>query len=349
MEFKMNNFQNSLHSLLSWYLDVRSKTIDVEGEHRSHALANHIASGYRVLDINKLNLETISITPPHFNKSEYLQEDAGYRQPIAELYDFINSHLQEYISYFFLLSSLATLDYKKGWSDIDSFMVIQDDVVRDGRRLSKLRELCIEAWQYFLRITPLQHHGFIIVTESDLLSYPTSYMPPAVFEQSFSMLSDSRTITFKTKKSDSGALKGLKGRAVVLKEALQTGVFKHHPYQGRYLYTNFRNSEDAMYQLFCLLGYIMTVPAYFMDGIEKGCYKGESFNLARPFFSDRAWEVINKASEVRSLWEDREGVEYKLNAVPKWVQDVLGNYYIEESLIIIEEAIEKIISFQEGG
>ena len=93
----------------------------------------------------------------------------------------------------------------------------------------------------------------------------------------------------------------------------------------------------------------MTVPAYFMDGIEKGCYKGESFNLARPFFSDRAWEVINKASEVRSLWEDREGVEYKLNAVPKWVQDVLGNYYIEESLIIIEEAIEKIISFQEGG
>ena len=52
----MKEFQDSLHSLLSWYLDVRSKTIDAEGEHRSYALANHIASGYLVLENNKLNL-----------------------------------------------------------------------------------------------------------------------------------------------------------------------------------------------------------------------------------------------------------------------------------------------------
>ena len=87
----------------------------------------------------------------------------------------------------------------------------------------------------------------------------------------------------------------------------------------------------------------MTVPAFYMDGIGKGCYKGDSFTLARPVFSDRAWRIIDRATEVRSEWEIREGVNFKGNAIPEWLQKILGENYIEDSLYLIEETVANIL------
>ena len=56
---RMFDFQNSLHAMLSWFLDVRSKLIDGEGEHRAPAIASHIASSYRILNLPKGDLPTI--------------------------------------------------------------------------------------------------------------------------------------------------------------------------------------------------------------------------------------------------------------------------------------------------
>ena len=167
------------------------------------------------------------------------------------------------------------MDYKKGWSDIDSFMVIKGDIAEDGRSLNRLREICLDAWPIFLRITPLQHHGFIIATSKDMESYPSHYMPPAVFDNALAFVDGQAPLQFIVRSGDSGSIRGLKGRVNVLKEALQTGIFKHHPKDGKYLMTHFKNPKDSMYQLFCLLGYVMTVPAYYMDGIGNGCYKGD--------------------------------------------------------------------------
>ena len=86
----------------------------------------------------------------------------------------------------------------------------------------------------------------------------------------------------------------------------------------------------------------MTTPAYLMDGLGKGCYKGDSFSIARPFYSAKAWEVIEKASKIRSLWQEKEGANYRLNAIPLWVQEILGDYYFEEWLLLLEETISII-------
>jgi len=342
MASSMQDFQNSLRGTLNWFLDVRSELIDLEGGHRAPALASHLASGYRVLDIEPCEVAQTSIALKPFNSIAYLSDDREYRLPVAELYDFVNREMREHVSQVVLLSSLVTLDYCRGWSDIDAFMVVKDSTARDGRRLNELRELCLRSWEFFQRITPLQHHSFIVVTEADLRSYPTSCMPPAVFEQSLSLLAGSENISMRVRPGDVGSLRSLKERADALRAGLTTGELRHHPYQGRYLKAGYANADDAMYQLFCMLGYVMTTPAYLMEGVGRGCYKGHSFALARPYFSDQAWAVLEKASTVRRSWQEKEGVSYKLNAIPAWVRDILGEHYFEDWLLLLEEAIDQI-------
>jgi hypothetical protein len=345
-KFAMDNmfgFQDSIHGMLTWFLDVRSELIDLEGEHRAFAIASHIANCHRNLNLPEGDLPVVQKKGVPFDLKSYMSEDSKYREPIKDLYYLVNEELKDYISHFFLLSSLATLDYKRGWSDIDSFMVINDDTVKDEKKLNMLRKICLSAWSIFLRITPLQHHGFIVSTPQDLRSYPSHYMPPAVFDNALCLIDNQKPIDFLVRSGASGSLKGLKARISALREAVETGVFKHHPKDGKYLLSHFENADDSMFQLFCLLGYVMTVPAYYMDGIGKGCYKGDSFVLSRPAFSDRAWKILNRATEIRSEWELREGTNYKGNAIPLWLQKILGKDYIEDSLYLVEEAVVNIL------
>lgn len=344
----MFDFQNSIHGMLGWFLDTRSGLIDCEGEHRGSAIASHLASCHRILKLPEGDFPPVQKKGIPFDLESYMSADADYRAPIKDLYHLVNEEFKEYVSHVFLLSSLATLDYKKGWSDIDSFMVIKNETVQDGRKLSMLRKVCFDAWPMFLRITPLQHHGFILSTAQDMKSYPSHYMPPAVFDNALALIDDQPPLEFIVRSGASEGVRGLEGRVEVLKKAMETGVFKHHPKDGKYLISHFKNADDSMFQLFCLLGYVMTVPAYYMDGIGKGCYKGDSFALARSAFSNRAWKIIDRATEIRSEWEIREGVGFKGNAVPLWLQKILGEDYIEDSLCLIEEAVGNILRDRES-
>ncbi len=346
---KTNKFCADLRGTLSWYLDVRSKTLDLEGEHRVRAIGQHIASSYGVIP-TALSLESpLVINPMPFVAKTYLSQDRKYLQPIVELYEFINCHMQGLVSQVILLSSLATLDYSRGWSDLDAFMVIKDSTVRDGKKLHQLRALCFQVWRFFQKITPLQHHGFIIVSESDLATFDNSIMPLPAFKGSISLLDrtsagESLNLKFNLQPSTLGSYLSLKQRADSLREALHKGELRHHPYKGHYLKLNYENAENSMYQLFCMLGYVMTVPAYLLEGLGQSCYKGDSFELARRYFSDSAWIIVDKASEIRRLWQEREYGTYKLNAIPNWVRQTLGPHFIQESLALIDEALQHLKS-----
>ena len=67
-------------------------------------------------------------------------------------------------------------------------------------------------------------------------------------------------------------IKGMKGRLQYLYEAQKTGVFMHHPYKGEGLYIE-EIASRAECTSFCLMGYVMTVPSYFLDAIGQSCLK----------------------------------------------------------------------------
>jgi len=203
----------------------------------------------------------------------------------------------------------------------------------------------MEIWPVFRQITPLQHHGLIVAAEPDLADYASSYLPLAVFDHTLNLLDDQPLLTLRPRPGNAGGVGGLIGRRDVLREAVRTGIFKHHPLEGRYLMSHFQNADDSMFQLFCLLGYVMTVPAYYMDATGRGCYKGDSFARARPEISDTAWAIVDRASRIRTLWAEKEGTAYTGNAVPGWLRDILGPEYIADALRLIEEVIEKARAF----
>ena len=95
-----------------------------------------------------------------------------------------------------------------------------------------------------------------------------------------------------------------------------------------------------MYQLFWLLGNIMTMPAYLMTCLGTPCEKKYSFKYAQNYFSDSSLALIERASKIRQEWENNDGYKYVLNKVPKWVQPVLKSNYLESAYDLFDETIK---------
>ena len=324
--------------MLTWFLDPRSAVLDAEGDHRPRALASHLACCYRHLGRLRPAGRPVATSPTCFDANGYLRDDYEFRRGVVDLCDAMRRLEGEFITHFYLHGSLATLDYEKGWSDVDTFMVIKQEVVTDDGRLHALRQRCLAAWPLLLAIAPLQHHGLIVATEEDLVSYPSHYLPLPVFDHALSVL-DAPPAVFQLRPAAGGSLRSLTDRRDALAEAVATGILRHHPKNGVYLQGGFRNAADAMGQLHALLDYAMLVPAVFLDAIGEPCYKRESFARARPYFSDAAWTIIDRATEIRRTWPAIEGLSYEGNAVPAWLQDILGPDYLQGAWRLLDEAV----------
>jgi hypothetical protein len=333
-----SQFQDSLHAMLMWFLDPRSAVLDSEGDHRPRALASHLSCCYRQMGALRPAGVPVVKSPSRFDVDAYLSDDRDFRRCIVDLCSHLRRLEGEFIVQFYLHGSMATLDYEKGWSDVDTFMVVKQEVVTDERRLNLLRQHCVEAWPLVLAIAPLQHHGFIVVTEEDLACYPSHYLPLPVLDHALSVL-DGPAPVFRLRPVSNGSFGSLTDRRDALAEAVHTGVLKHHPKKGVCLQGGFRNADDAMAQLHALLDYLMLVPAVFLDAIGEPCYKRESFARARPYFSAQAWSIIDRATQIRRAWPVAEGQRYICNAVPIWLQQMLGPHYFEDGLRLLDEAV----------
>jgi Nucleotidyltransferase domain len=332
--------QRQANALLNWFLDIRSTHIEREGEHRAHAIADSISAMYGVLaDCIIAERNIITKIPARFEPIEYQSADLDYRLPVINLVNLCRGSLQDHAAALYLHGSLATKDYSKGWSDVDTFLVVRDETLRSPVRLVELRRRTLDLWSAFLKVCPLQHHGFIVAGEIDLMSYPSSFMPVAVFDHALTVFSQNASLRFGPKAgTGSGSLRSILGRKAVLHEALRTGIYKHHPHSGVYLRQRFENADEAMPQLFAFLGYVMTIPSYVADAIGQGCYKRDSFRVTRDLFSAQGWALIERASQIRSRWQCEEYPTYSGVAVPQWLQRDLGPDYLEAFAITLDDA-----------
>ena len=312
----MDQLQDSLNAMINWFLDDRSLALDTEGEHRPQDIAKHLSSVYRIINNEGSEME-----------QQFVGQFKG-QSPISE---YVKYELYPYVSRFFLHGSYATGDFIKGWSDVDTFAVIPSDVMESPARLVKLREKSIRLKEMFYDICKFQHHGIIYVTEKDLNNY--DYMPPIVLKRAKDFI-PAGPICYRLRRDKRNALDNLRGRQRVVREALKTGEYKHHPYKGVGLKTRFRNADNGMYQLHCFLAYVMLVPALFLEAVGRPCHKKESFELARPYID---YTLIDKASNIRAGWVGNKG-----NVIPLWVQDILGPYYIEEFSTLIDSVIGRV-------
>lgn len=346
---ELKNFNLSYNKLITWFLDDRSCCLELDGDHRSFEIAQHLCANFKLLSNHKVNqTKIIEYYPDKFSLKSYQEiKDTKYSKKIIDIYSYVNNYLSEYITNFIVHGSLATFDFSKGWSDVDTFVVIKNSILLSPKKLHRFRALCLDLKKLFYDLCPMQHHGLIVFSEDDLLNYSSFFIPHQVLNSSKEFLISAPKIKLKIESEkklseELISIKRLKNLKKDLEKALVSGKLCHHPYKRECLENNFKNSKNAMRQLFWLLGNIMTMPAYLLTAIGQPCEKKFSFKKVERLYSRESLEFIESVSKIRADWGKIEGTLFKGNSVPLWIQKNLDENYFGRFFSLLEETLEII-------
>ena len=319
---------SNFNRLLTWFLSEKSMYVEIEEPWNISLFSQIISQSYSALPNQNKELRKADITIDLLTNEELLETDPVYLKPILEMKNFVDDHLSEFLHDFIIHGSIATFDYSKGWSDLDTYVILKSTTITDHEKLLAFRKKIIEASKYLYQIDPLQHHGFIFCTEVGLSQYYSHFLPIEVLMQSKSIIRKN-TLQLSYKRTRAEALNAFKQKNAILALANESKVLRHHKYNDSYLIENFEN-DNAMYQLKYFLSILMTLPAYYLDAKGSPCYKRDSFEIVENDFP-KNWEIIEKATEIRNSWQDNEIHPYEGNTIPAWVKEILGYDYFNRA------------------
>ena len=226
--------------------------------------------------------------------------------------------------------SFGTLDYEIGWSDVDISIILGKNVFESHLTLSSIRDKILTNVKYLFRIDPLQHHEFLIsadITQNHSLE-PT--IPTIVLLNGKSLIGNKKIKHLENQSTKQQAQKRLIDISIMLKNSVKSKYMNHHPLNGVYLEEDFKNT-NTMYQLKYLLALIMTLPSYYLDACGEACYKKYSFEIIKKN-KNVDFEILEKASFIRSEWSKRMAHPFNGNIIPGWVQKEFGTNYFERTL-----------------
>ena len=304
----------------------------------------------RKLSKNQKFKVTKSIKLYPFNKITLKKKDFNFLKPIFNMYKFMKIHkFKDYFKYFLIHGSFADNTYIKGWSDIDTFVVIKDNVLNSPLKMSKLRMKVKNLYNFFFKICPLQHHGLIIFSENDLTNYSNNYLPYQALNNNINLLDHKKRLILKCLDDDNFTLfNDLKERLKLLENAKKIGIYKHHPYKGRYLRFPLKKNRKEMYQLFCHLGYMNTLPAYYFSCTGKSMNKKNSFSrFEKNFKNKKVIRLIKKSEKIRFLWGMKNYNKINNFYIPEWVISSLGKNYLSECIQVFKSIIKEIEIYNE--
>lgn len=221
--------------------------------------------------------------PNSFDPSRYKQKDYAYLKPVVDLNAYISVHLKDFLCGAYIHGSMATMDYIKGVSDLDTLLILKNDVVMDEKKLLEFENKVIPTLKYFYQIDPLQHHGHMVITELDKSYYPQTYFPLILFDYAVK-LSGPQEVTFNERDSTLE-------RKVLLWRML-TNTDKHQLEQG---VSNF-------FGLKYFLSIVQLIPTIFLQAQGEYCYKRDSFKRIRDQYPNLNWAIIDKATSIRNSW-----------------------------------------------
>jgi len=285
--------------------------------------------------------EEVELAIPLVKKENYSAHD--YLNPIIDIMELLTKEKNPYIKHALIHGSLQDMMYIPGWSDLDTWIVISDDIFQDKNKLLELRQIFTKLNKFLLNIDPIAHHGFILLLESDLANYDESIMPVAVLKKAKSLIGDDVVKIYKSivPKEKSSRFPEMK---ILFENFNTTGEFNHHPYMGKNLTKDDFMNNEGMYQLKYLISLIMSVPILYFTEIGTPVYKSDSFELFSRSFS-KYDNIIYVFSDIRKSWEDNENHPYVPNKIPKWVIKMIPKDFIQQIILLITK-IEEDLSYK---
>lgn len=210
------------------------------------------------------------------------KEDMKYLAPLFGLRNFINSNLLNDIIDFHVHGSIATKDYVKGYSDLDTLIILKKGAITP-QNLIRLRNLLYQSRKYLCMVDALQHHGHMLITEYDMEYYCEGFFPLELFRYSKSIIGE-KSLSFCVRSSKYEEIARL---------FWFVNYFRHQKMHCRKL---------GSYDLKFLLHAIALFPALYLQAKGKPTYKKYSFDIAKRDFSPELWKPVDEMTYIRDNW-----------------------------------------------
>ncbi len=160
-------------------------------------MAQYICSIYSILQKHLQNDKCIEKKI----KAKYTFNSNNYNEPQKTILENLVSYMKKknidrFIDIFLIHGSYSTLDYEPNISDLDTLILLKEDVFKDCKKLIELQTILYNALDFFYNIDILQHHGFFILTNYDTKYFNETFFPTMLFDYSTKVLGEKNEIDF---------------------------------------------------------------------------------------------------------------------------------------------------------
>ena len=256
-----------LYNLINWYMN--DELITTNDDYLNKLISQNIVLNHNNLKFKSYKKVKKIIKISKFNKIRLSKQD----KDLSFILSKIIKKFKKIKNFFrFLIhGSFGTNDYVRGWSDLDTYIIIKNNVLSDHNSLINFKKICLEIKKQLFKIDPLQHHGLIFCPQKYLNFYEYFLLPTNVLIRSKSIINKTKLTVYECKNKEH-PIEHLKNLNLLLKKAFKNGYLEHHKYQNKYLLDNFADI-NTMYQMKYFLSIIMTLPTYYLHSIGKPVYK----------------------------------------------------------------------------
>ena len=256
-----------------------------------------------------------------FDIGDYNEKERAFLKPADDLKGYAEKLLKPYLLGFYLHGSIATKDYIRGWSDMDTLSIVSKKTLQDPESILRLRDRLYLSRKFYYQVDPLQHHGSIVISEYDIENYCQAYFPVEIFKYSRSLFKNDKPMGFKVRDFSHEALKKL---------FWFVNYFRKMKYEKLYRLNNY----DAKN----LLHAITLFPTLYLQAKGNSMYKKFSFGRAKNDFSKNAWKAIDDVGCIRNNWK---GIDMPFAKLFSNINPILS-YQISSSIINMFKNINRM-------
>jgi hypothetical protein len=242
--------------------------------------AKHVVAAYEQLALTRPD------GAPSNPLSVRVESYAGDNALVLELAGFIQKRLAPDLVGAYLHGSLA-MGEEIAYSDCDALLVLKDDLFRDENRLALACWNVLKGMKIVAGLDPLQHHGFFVLTQTDLEYYRQPFYPLVLWDHTCSLLTDQNLeLQIHPAMDASDCREPFDTMARAIRGKVPRG-----------------RRPANYYRLKALLSEFMLLPALYLQAKGRDISKKESFPAAAHELGPYAWEAMEAASRMRSEWD----------------------------------------------
>jgi hypothetical protein len=211
---------------------------------------------------------------------------SGANARVGEMIRYVQCELAGDLVGAYVHGSLATGE-ETSFSDFDALAIVRNEVFDSRSRLVRTACKLGMANKIMLRFDPLQHHGWFILIEKDLMDYPQDYLPHEILYTAKSLLTYSGTrLRLRVNTEEVGYTGPLLDATSAIISRVRA-----------------RRYPRNMYELKALLSRFMLLPALYCAAIHQtGVPKKDGFEMARSCFDGATYQIMDEVSHIRATW-----------------------------------------------